>query len=450
MICTSRAFLEGVAAELRAPPHATAASKALAVDVDVAAASHARPLTLFRSLDELDLPRAGRVAYAAVQDLRVADRLAMTNCHSGQRKLVYGLLAFVAGALARLKCRAADAVVVYAGASGLAGAIAADVFPGLRLVMYDPDPSVVDLIPAAFPRSDVAVVRTPGQPPPDARLVVHTGAAGWFDDAVAARVRASAGADGRRVLFVSDVRAETGEDDIVADMLRQQAWAVATGSEACLLKFRLPYVTAATAPAVRRRYLDGLPPGLAAPRNERGIPYLSGRLMVQTYAPQKSAELRLAAFRGRARKYAVAAYDPAEVEDKMAVFNAVFRSHALFDPGDARTREALSARAADGLPPTYDLVLQARVEAECPGPPAETRRKIDDAIASIAGLADKTDLACPLLSVRVDAGVDAEALAHVVRCFERVRGRLRRSQAERVARELAAVNRLQRPNNRNG
>jgi hypothetical protein len=138
MLCSSPDFLAKVAATLPKKhvlqSHLVAAQK-----------SRVSPVPSIRTLDELVVPDVP--TYEAMASLPQASLLSLANCHNGQLKLTLSVLEFLGVALAKLGVPHRDVLVVYAGASGMASVVAAEVFPDLHFWLYDPAPNTVQLMP---------------------------------------------------------------------------------------------------------------------------------------------------------------------------------------------------------------------------------------------------------------------------------------------------------------
>lgn len=100
--------------------------------------------------DDREREDAVSVPYADIDRSLTLRKLSIANCHDGQRKLTMALLEFVSQAILRLQCAPSDLLVVYAGASGLASAITSSVFPGLKMVLYDPAPNTLSHMPVSY------------------------------------------------------------------------------------------------------------------------------------------------------------------------------------------------------------------------------------------------------------------------------------------------------------
>jgi len=445
----------------------------LAHHFDVAIASYSDPLPLFRSLDDARLEPLLR--YSKVNATPDVRKLTITNSHDGQRKLTMALLEFVADSLMRLSCSPRDVVLVYAGASGLAGAVAASIFPGLRLLLYDPHPNTLSNIPSSF--HDKAVFRDTYRVHPSLyntrKMAVFTDRAGWFRDEVAEYCRDTVfpyyGA--KHMLFVSDVRGKTGELDIAANMRDQMRWTVVIGCSGYMHKFKIPYMDDAHAAEVLRTYREApesdLPPDAIERGDQEGggndrvgsFPYLDGRLHVQVYGPQRTAELRLIGFsldttpslpmfryqkrllndagkrafpeevpqkgegeggieggahgacKKKKKRYRLRTYVAQDVEDRMATFNVFYRCHSRFASEDARVPPValLSKCLADQqryLPNSYETVCERVILGKCAAVlncSESGLAKMHNAIgAMLAGFTNKDPLVCALVSASME------------------------------------------------
>lgn len=351
------------------------------------------PISDFRNLETCDIPDPFK--YSVLNTSPTLRMLTVTNCHDGQRKLTMALLEFVSYSLKKLKCPAKDVLLVYPGASGLASAIASSIFPSLRMMLYDPAPNTLSHMPGSF--HDKAVFYHANDMHPSAyenkRLAIFTGKAGWFDDGVATFcknvVRPYFGA--KHLLFTSDVRSNIGEYDIAENMHEQMRWTVLTGCSAYMHKFRMPYLDDDQTPRVLRRYADlsDIPAHLyqykrdiansvsgassrVTPIDDNDnirIPYLDGELHVQLYARQRTEELRLMGLRpGRDDKFLVRDYHVQNIENKMATFNAMYRSHARFCSSSSIGNPPMftsTSTDACRLPSTYEIMAERDIVREC-------------------------------------------------------------------------------------
>jgi hypothetical protein len=404
------------------------------------------PIQKFRTLEDADIPSS--VKYEHIKRSPTMRKLTVTNCHDGQRKLTMALLEFVAVSLNRLECDAKDVILVYAGASGLASAVASSMFPGLRMILYDPAPNTLSHMPVAF--EDKAVFRDTFRVHPSLyagkKLAIFTGRAGWFGDDVAVYCKDTIlpHSKAKHLLFTSDVRKDLGELDIANDMRDQMRWTMLIGCSSYMHKFRLPYLDDPTSPSILRVYRDlsDLPPNLFTydrtdnnggenNRNNRQppshlsttrIPYLDGNLHIQLYGRQRTAELRLIGFAASndigpstlsTNRYALRDFEIESMEDKMATFNAIYRGHARFSYGD----DYIAPRE-QYLPASFEVVSEHHVISQC----AQATRLREDSQKldmhnivreMLATFTPKDPLVCSLIS----AATEMKKHRHDVRSY---------------------------------
>ena len=178
--------------------------------------------------------------------------------------------------------------VVYAGASpGVHIPLLADMFPHMKFVLIDPNPSAV---------------------PSDARIRVIEA---FMTDDLSRELAAEYGED---ILFISDVRIVSGEEHETAkaqqerierDMANQKRWYRALKPAAGMFKFRLPW------------------------RRNESTQYLNGTIYLPVYGKELTHESRLMVFRNNDNEVA---YDNSKYEGQMAFFNQVQRP-AIYDGG---------------------------------------------------------------------------------------------------------------------
>lgn len=308
--------------------------------------SYTHPLPLFRTIDEfrkylakMKLPILSYdLLSTTLRDIRA---LVEFNCHHGQKKLAFTVIEFLTKVFQELKVPEEEVVVVYAGASSLATTVASTLFPKVRFVLYDPAPNLEQFLPkhvrSTIHREKHDVPDTSSSP-----IILYTGSAGWFDDEEAIKFAKKK----EMILFISDIRIDNKEENIANDMLLQMKWAILTGSRAYMFKFRIPYVwddprilnaydlvqhlpntVSRLQEAVPSAKLLNLPTETIMTRNQ--LWYLDGSLYIQIYPNPRSAEIRLIGFTPQ-QTYRIVKYVPLEIEDLMATFNAVYRSHAKF------------------------------------------------------------------------------------------------------------------------
>lgn len=393
------------------------------------------PMRPFRKLDDF-IPASKQLpSYMYMATSRKTQILSSVNCHNGQRKLTFSLLEFIYTSLCSLRCSDRDVVIVYAGASGLAAAVAMAVFPDLQMLLYDPMPNLLSMMPPGPDRLSRSVYRNTSMPARNDfdvrnRLHVFTSHAGWFTDQTALHIRHELFPLTKRhhILFVSDVRAKTGEHFIAMDMVNQQRWAVKLGADAYMFKFRIPYPeTAEDASSLTSTYEGAcaqlISRGLvtASPRvlhtsTTPSIPYLDGDLYVQLYGRPRTAELRLIGMKKNS-KYAMRRYNLPEIEDKMAVFNYVYRTHAAYKWDE------------NAMPVTYESASEYLIVCGCASvlkssSVAHLRALIEYTISMV--VVDRDGITCSLLTAIKDIGnrPRQDIINYVWSCYNKLKDRI--------------------------
>ena len=239
--------------------------------------------------------------------------------HLGQLKLLLSEIEFLTP-YARERF-----TVIYAGAApGLHIPYLARLFPRMRFVLIDPQPSAV----RATDRIEIVQRFMSGR--------------------LAATLRESHGGP---LLFISDVRVAAGSADesdrqqqrrIQRDMDAQMSWHRILDPEASMFKFRLPWDLC------------------------RHTPYLDGTIMLPAFGKQLTHETRLIVERGAS----VVQYDNRRYERQMAFFNQITRT-AAYDGGRCYDCEAFRQIVARYF---YPNSTPARVERMCD----EIERELQD------------------------------------------------------------------------
>lgn len=357
--CSSLAYINDV--EESIPSSNSDFKTRCMIHIDRVRESYANPIKLYRTLGEMESKNL--MTFREVDEDKTLSELSQINCHNGQRKLTLSVLEFLAQALKKDKSEGIK-TVVYAGASGLAAVVAAKIFERVRFVLYDKQPNTVDLISKSF--SDVVIHRSKHDVPDTSkRIVVYQE---WFDDDEAFKFSKM-----KDILFISDVRGDdTSEIEIARDMRAQQRWAVLTGSEAYMFKFRVPYEWSQeieeayndiehleiAAKKIGKKFKSPIKKTSSNDGNE--IEYLDGEAHIQLYARPKTAELRLIGFKHKNDTYKTRKFNIAEVENKMATFNAFYRSHAMYWYG-RHCKTFFSPNNFAG----YDAVSEFAIASQC-------------------------------------------------------------------------------------
>jgi hypothetical protein len=232
----------------------------------------------------------------------------IANCHDGQRKLLYSEIEFYT--LLSQKYSLDEILVVYVGSGhGVHMSIIFDMFPQLEFILIDKKKSICK---HPFMRNKEKV-----------RVLLE-----YFDDESYKKI-IEMNTKKKKIAFMSDIRAETSEEEIWRDMIQQQLWLIQLDSIAYLLKFRLPYAYKNinmkkfnyTLPLnhnqSNHRFLNN--------KNDKSIIYLKGDIYFQIYTSSKSTETRLIYIRDKDEKFTFDSYNIIKYENQCFYFNQISR-----------------------------------------------------------------------------------------------------------------------------
>lgn len=194
-----------------------------------------------------------------------------TTLHAGQLKLCLSEILF-------LHNHSKDGdLVIYAGAaSGRHFPFILKYFPKLRYILIDPAPFDKTLIKIA--KKETEMIKLENK---------------FFTDELATTIRKNYEGD---ILFISDIRLEPNEKDIIKDMHAQERWHKILQPRYSMLKFRLPW-------------------GFGK------FKYFDGQVQLQQYPPQTSTETRLIVEKNPKMRD----WDTKQYEDQMFYHNTVAR-----------------------------------------------------------------------------------------------------------------------------
>lgn len=312
--------------------------------------SYKKPMSINRRVKELDYLSDPEVTYTDIASLQETRKMSLSNCHDGQRKLTMSVLEFVANSLNKLNCNEEDVMVVYIGASGLASGICSLVFPKILFLLYDPDPNILEYLPEEV-KHETSIHKQSNKLKvlnQDKHLAIFTENAGFFDDLSAKYCFDTYFKQSNRkhLLFISDIRlgSDLKETDIVNDMKNQMKWTSDIHADRYMHKFRIPYIDEIKkkeeANAILSSYnsFDSKKFNLSKNIDEQSsnnFLYLKGDMYIQLYGPQRSVELRLHGSKNKkTNKYELMRYNFKEIENKLALFNTIYRSHCAYKYND--------------------------------------------------------------------------------------------------------------------
>jgi predicted RNA methylase len=180
------------------------------------------------------------------------------SLHWGQRKLLLTEIDFLT------RVGANDEIVIYAGAAdGRHIPLLLDLFPLIKFHLYDPRPFNT----ALFRHKDRIFIN-----PYYEKEEIKSDERGFFTDRVAQWYKNNEETRNQKILFVSDIRTEAIESEVLRNQQQQMEWIGIMKPEYSMFKFKMPY------PAVgKNMYYE----------------YLDGNIVKQCWAPIRSAETRL-------------------------------------------------------------------------------------------------------------------------------------------------------------
>lgn len=240
------------------------------------------------------------------------------TCHWGQRKLLYTEIEFLTIASQHVNIDKKECLIVSIGAAnGAHTALYKELFPTTQFLMYDPAYFAIKA---------------------DEQFIIKTDKEGFFaDDEVQEVLKI---ADGRKILYICDIRMKTDELSIWENMKQQQRWGIDMGAEMMMLKMRLPFTTDITVDHDFSYSLDNIKDKVDVKditnKQWNNLLYLDGDIYIQIHAPVRSTETRLITGKikyglggvvGDGEKYALKYYDSIAHEEQMNHFNLHERNY---------------------------------------------------------------------------------------------------------------------------
>lgn len=244
-------------------------------------------------------------------------------CHWGQRKLLYSEVEFLSIASKVMDISRKNTLIVYIGAAnGSHDVLFKWLFPDTQFLLYDPAPFVVR---------------------EDEQFIIKTGSDGFFtDNSIADVLKIS---NGRKILFICDIRGDLDEFSIWENMKQQQRWGILLNAELMMLKLRFPYTVSSDDERTKKTVdsdfsysLEQISQFVVLPEKKlntywNDLIYLDGNIYLQLYAPRRSSETRL--ITGKIKylscknnfdisqhdKYLFTYYDSVKYEENMNYFN---------------------------------------------------------------------------------------------------------------------------------
>jgi hypothetical protein len=235
-----------------------------------------------------------------------------TNCHDGQRKLLYSEIEFYS--MIKEKYDLNNILVVYVGsASGIHEPIIFDLFPELDFYLCDPNPYLIDH-PLIKNKERVRINND------------------YYDDETWKDV-IKFNKKNKNIIFICDIREDVTEKEVLKNMIQQQLWTIQLNSIAYMLKFRLPYLIEDKIKNLNINYK--LPKDLKVNKkllsnknkNIYDFLYLKGDIYFQIYAPTMSSETRLIYIKDNKNdKFEIQNYNIENYDGNLYYFNIIDRN----------------------------------------------------------------------------------------------------------------------------
>jgi hypothetical protein len=228
------------------------------------------------------------------------------SCHWGQKKLLLSEIQFLTNVCKKLNTKSLkDYAVVYVGAAdGFHFPILYNLFPELIWILYDP---------GKFSKESY-------MHPQKQKVKIFNQ---FFTDETIKHAQQNA--ENRKILFISDIRVSTKDEEVYVDMINQARWGTSISADFMLLKFRLPYNEPDTFKPktivdlkLNKNFIDN------HDFIAKDTIYLKGDVFLQLYHPQYSTELRLFVEK-KNNKYELDNYDYIEIENKIFNYNTEIR-----------------------------------------------------------------------------------------------------------------------------
>lgn len=244
--------------------------------------------------------------------------------HWGQRKLLMAEIEFLSIVSKFISLDKKDALIVYIGAAnGVRDNIYKAMFPNTQWILYDPLEFAIK---------------------PCEQFIIKTGKDGFFTNEKIKDVLKLA--NGRKIVYVNDIRTELDEKSIWENMQQQQRWGIEMHADFMMLKFRLPYLSLkdgqlSIADIVKLDYdLSSIKNDIIIKNGENNnlsVLYLNGKIHTQLHAPKRSSETRLITGKlkyfgdtDNGEMYSMKYYDIDKYDKQMSYFNKVDRHNIYY------------------------------------------------------------------------------------------------------------------------
>ena len=237
------------------------------------------------------------------------------NCHDGQRKLLFSEIEFYT--LVSQKYDLKNILVVYAGSGeGIHEQVIFNLFPELDFYFCDPIKFLFKH-PLLYNKDRVRINNN------------------YYNDETWKDIF-KFNKKNKNIVFISDIRGDVTEEDIMNNMIQQQKWTIQLNSVAYMLKFRLPYldnnfnkslITYKLPKEVKvNKSYNNLENEVNNINEKYDFYYLKGSIYIQLYSPTLSSETRLIYVRDKNEKFIIQKYNIENYDGNMYYFNQIDRS----------------------------------------------------------------------------------------------------------------------------
>lgn len=163
------------------------------------------------------------------------------------------------------------------------------------------------------------------------RVIIKTGdPAGWFSDNTINEVKTIA--NNREIVFISDIRREVNEPEILTDMINQQKWGVMLNAKYIFLKLRMPYLKPNEyhllnydISQIKNKINKPIQNKNEKHKSDDNLMYLKGAIYSQIYPKDKSTETRLLAKRKQNGTYNMTNYSIYQYDKALSYYNLEIR-----------------------------------------------------------------------------------------------------------------------------
>jgi hypothetical protein len=228
-------------------------------------------------------------------------------CHLGQRKLLYTEIEFLT--IISKENNLSNYLIVYIGsAKGFHIPVLHKLFPNTKFLLIDPAPFYSNL----FNHPDIYIIKNM-----------------YFDDDKIDEVLKIA--DGKKIIFISDIRVDTKEENVLKDNHNQQRWLMKMNAEYYMLKLRLPYILKDNNiynKEMNKEEIKDVIKIIKKKQTNEDFETLSGNIYIQLYPPGRSSETRLIG--KKKNKYEITTINIIDYDEQINYHNQVVRNSPCY------------------------------------------------------------------------------------------------------------------------